>query len=633
MRDDWLFEVVFDYGEHDEAAPTTKEVRTWPVRQDPFSLFRSTFDVRTYRLCRRVLMFHHFPDELNGTTDYLVRSTDLEYKESSVASFIASITQAGYTQQPDGTYFKKALPKLEFKYTEVRVDETVHEIDPESMKNLPYGVDGAHYQWVDLDSEGLTGVLTEQADAWYYKRNLGNGTFGPVEQVTPKPSLAALSGGRQQLLDLAGEGHLDLVQYDGPMAGFYERNSDGGWERFTPFKSLPNINTKDPNLRFVDITGDGFPDILISEDTVFTWYESLAKDGFAPARRSPKSWDEEKGPKLVFSDPAQSIFLADMVGDGLSDIVRIRFSEVCYWPNLGYGRFGAKVTMGNAPVFESPDLFDPRRIHLADIDGSGNSDIIYVGHDGISLYFNQSGNFWSPPQRLSHFPRVDSLTSIAAMDLLGNGTACLVWSSPLASDARRPMRYIDLMGGQKPHLLIYTTNNMGAETEVQYKASTKFYLQDRQEGRPWVTKLPFPVHVIERAENRDLVSNTKLVSTYRYRHGYYDGVEREFRGFAHVEQRDAESVVGEFDLPPVVTKTWFHNGAFLRGEQARGLFQGSGQSGIFFRRHAGGLPAGHRTSTESHRRGNARGRARLEGQHSAPGDLCRRWLRQGSAAL
>jgi Insecticide toxin TcdB middle/C-terminal region/Insecticide toxin TcdB middle/N-terminal region len=336
---------------------------------------------------------------------------------------------------------------------------------------------------------------------------------------------------------------------------------------------VPNINTRDQNLRFVDITGDGFPDILISEDTVFTWYKSRAKEGFAPARRSRKSWDEEKGPNLVFSDPTQSIFLADMVGDGLSDIVRVRYGEVCYWPNLGYGRFGAKVTMGNAPVFESPDLFDPRRIHLADIDGSGNSDIIYVGHDGIALYFNQSGNFWSPPKRLSHFPRVDSLTSIAAMDLLGNGTASLVWSSPLASDARRPLRYIDLMGGQKPHLLVFTTNNMGAETEVQYKASTKFYLQDHQEGRPWVTKLPFPVHVIERVENRDLVSNTKLVSTYRYRHGYYDGVEREFRGFAHVEQRDAESVVGDFDLPPVVTKTWFHNGAFLEEAKLEAYFK------------------------------------------------------------
>jgi hypothetical protein len=573
LRDDWLFEVVFDYGEHDTAAPSTKEVWTWPLRQDPFSLFRSTFDIRTYRLCRRALMFHHFPDEPGGTADYLVRSTDFAYKEGSVASFIASVTQSGYTQQPDQSYLKKSLPKLEFKYTEVRVDETVHEIDAESIKNLPYGVDGNNYQWVDLDSEGLTGILSEQADAWYYKRSLGNGTFGPIERVALKPSLGALHGAHQQLLDLAGEGHLDLVQFDGPMAGFHERTPEGGWDGFTRFKSVPNINTKDPNLRFVDVTGDGHPDVLISEDVVFTWYESLAKDGFAPAFRSPKSWDEEKGPKLVFSDPAQSIFLADMAGDGLSDIVRIRYSEVCYWPNLGYGRFGAKVTMGGAPVFESPDLFDPRRIHLADIDGSGNSDIIYVSHEGISLYFNQSGNFWSPPQRLMHFPRVDSLTSIATTDLFGNGTACLVWSSPLTSNARRPMRYIDLMGGQKPHLLVSTTNNIGAETDVQYTASTKFYLQDRLAGRPWVTKLPFPVHVIGRVETRDFVSNTKLVSTYSYSHGYYDGVEREFRGFAFVEQSDAESVVSDFDLPPIVTKTWFHNGAFLEEAKLEAYFK------------------------------------------------------------
>jgi hypothetical protein len=83
--------------------------------------------------------------------------------------------------------------------------------------------------------------------------------------------------------------HLDLVQYDGPMAGFHERTPAGGWAGFTRFKSVPNINTKEPNLRFVDVTSDSHPDILISEDTVFTWYESLAKDGFAPPRRAPKS--------------------------------------------------------------------------------------------------------------------------------------------------------------------------------------------------------------------------------------------------------------------------------------------------------------------------------------------------------
>ena len=75
--------------------------------------------------------------------------------------------------------------------------------------------------------------------------------------------------------------------------------------------------------------------------------------------------------------------------------MRIRNGEVCYWPNLGYGRFGAKVTMDNAPWFDHPDQFDHKRIRLADIDGTGTTDIIYLHRDGVRLYFNQSGNSWS----------------------------------------------------------------------------------------------------------------------------------------------------------------------------------------------------------------------------------------------
>jgi hypothetical protein len=30
------------------------------------------------------------------------------------------------------------------------------------MENLPDGIDGERYRWVDLDGEGISGVLTEQ---------------------------------------------------------------------------------------------------------------------------------------------------------------------------------------------------------------------------------------------------------------------------------------------------------------------------------------------------------------------------------------------------------------------------------------------------------------------------------------
>src|SRR5262249_36934219 len=151
----------------------------------------------------------------------------------------------------------------------------------------------------------------------------------------------------------------------------------------------------------------------------------------------------------------------DMSGDGLHDLVRIRNDEIRYWPNLGYGRFGRSVTMDGAPVFDSPELFDPRRIRLADIDGSGVTDLVYLAADGVRLYFNRSGNSWSAPFRLASFPPIDNLANITVTDLLGNGTACLVWSTPLPTDVRAPLQYVDLMGNEKPHLLVSVENNLG----------------------------------------------------------------------------------------------------------------------------------------------------------------------------
>ncbi len=610
----WMFEVVFDYGNghYSEEKPNAEgrifadariEPPTgsqWPARQDPFSSYRAGFEVRTYRLCQRVLMFHHFPNELE-TPDYLVRATEFSYQQSPIASFITGVTQSGYVRQPDQAssrkpYLKKSLPPLEFEYSQVPdaaqlAQQSIREVGAESLENLPIGLDGSIYQWIDLDGEGLSGILTQQAQAWFYKRNLSPlppqgedgeeaivARFGPLERVVQQPSSADIGGGRQQFLDLAGDGQLDLVEFGGPTPGFFERSQDQGWEGFRAFVSLPDIAWDDPNLKFVDLTGDGHADILITEQEVFTWHLSLAEAGFGPTRRVHKALDETTGPRLVFADGTQSVYLADLSGDGLVDLARVRNGEVCYWPNLGYGHFGAQVTMDDAPWFDSPDLFDQRRVRLADIDGSGTTDILYLAPDGVRIYSNQSGNRWSGPQLLGQFPPTDNLSSVMAVDLLGNGTACLVWSSPLPSANGKPLRYIDLMGGQKPHLLVKTVNNLGAETQVRYAPSTKFYLADKEAGTPWITRIPFPVHVVERVETYDHISRNRFVTRYAYHHGYFDGVEREFRGFGLVEQwdteeyatlaadgllKDADNLDKASHVPPVLTKTWFHTGAYL----------------------------------------------------------------------
>src|SRR5262249_13762338 len=151
----WMFEVVFDYGDHDRDAPTPRDDEQtkadgtprfpWDFRQDPFSSYRSGFEVRTTRLCRRVLMFHHFADETVGP-NCLVWSTDFAYSAAEdpsgvshpVYTFLQSVTQTSYLRG-NGAYRSQGLPPVQFDYTQAVVQEAVREVDAASLENLPAG--------------------------------------------------------------------------------------------------------------------------------------------------------------------------------------------------------------------------------------------------------------------------------------------------------------------------------------------------------------------------------------------------------------------------------------------------------------------------------------------------------------
>jgi RHS repeat-associated protein len=600
---DCMFEVVLDYGEghySEEAADGQGRVfataaaeapadSAWPVRRDSFSSYRAGFEVRTHRLCRRLLNFHRFPDEL-GADEVLVRSTELDYVEKPTGSFVSGVVQSGFRRRDDGRYLKRSLPPLELRYSESPLEdpgyegEDVRELDAESLANLPVALD-THHDWVDLDGEGIPGLLSREDGGWYYKPNLGAGRLGPAEPLEAKPALA--EGSHLLPLDLAGDGTLDLVNLEGPAAGFSAHAEDGGFEPFRAFASAPSVAQIDTGARLVDVVGDGLADLLAADGDCLYWQRSLGKEGFGEALRLDLTQDEAEGPRVLFADREHSIFLADLSGDGLSDVVRVREGEVCYWPNLGYGRFGAKVTMDGAPTLGPPELFDPRRVRLFDSDGSGTADLLYVGADAVRVYLNLSGNSWSEPRVLRTSPAANGATSLTAVDLMGRGTACLVWSSALPGEVRSPVRYLDLCDGVKPNLLVEVRNNLGAETRIAYSPSTKFYLEDKAAGRPWATRLPFPVQVVERIDTVDRVGRNRYVSRYRYHHGYFDGERREFRGFGRVEQLDTEELAAlsgseaipdaaNVDVasysPPVLTKMWFHTGsrASLRSEYSGG---------------------------------------------------------------
>lgn len=586
---DYMFQTVFDYGillPNDSA----EKINDWDFRADAFSDYKAGFEIRTTRLCKRVLLFHVFeelalkPDKSDKKT--LVKSLNFEYDTDSEQdfTFLKKITSCGYIKKANESYSAKKLPPMEFSYQQHEWNKDVKTISTENLVHAPIGLDEQQYQFTDLYNEGLSGILTEQATGWYYKHNLGQGKFEQAKLVSPKPSYSGL-GNKLQLADLDADGGKQLVSLSGESKGYFELDDDNEWQTFQTFNQLPNIDFSDPNTRMLDLNGDGLPDVVISEEAAFSWYASEGKSGYAARQQSLKSFDEEEGPQLVFADAKQTIFLADMSGDGMTDILRIRNGEMCYWPNMGYGKFGTKVAIDNAPVFDHPDNFNPSYLRLADIDGSGTSDIIYLGKNKFSCWKNLSGNrFSSVPFEIESFPEIHSQSKITVTDLLGNGIACIVWSSPLEKDAGQSLKYIDLMNSKKPHIMVSYKNNLGKEVSLEYTPSTTFYLEDKRHGKPWVTKLHFPVHCVSKTTTEDKISGYKYVSEYKYHHGYYDHPEREFRGFGMVEQIDAQSyehwkkenpaTIIEEDLhqEPVVSKTWNHTGAFLRKNEILSQF-------------------------------------------------------------
>ncbi|KAL7931662.1 hypothetical protein V8C35DRAFT_309180 [Trichoderma chlorosporum] len=564
----WMFEVVFDYGDHPGESPTTKEAPSgWALRPDPFSSYNSGFEIRTYRRCQRVLMIHHF-QELK-MQDCLVAATEFNYDldSKSGASVLRSCTPCGYQWDKSGTNLScLRLPAVEFEYWTA---PDINDLRVEELELNLAGLTTPMVQWVDLNGDGAPGILAHGPGVgWYYHQNDSHDTpgFTGPRLVSPIPNLTDTDDWSFE--DMSGDGHLDIVLASSKkqINGFYEHKNGEEWVDFVPFNSFPSIDiTTDPTVHKVDLSGDGHADLLqlqYQNDNEFIWYPSLGREGYGAACRTG-------GAPGLLSGESNLTVLCDMVGDGLSDIVSISNTSVRYWPNMGHGRFGHQVIMGNAPLLADGVSFSPQRIRMADITGTGTTDLVYLPPEGgAHIYYNQSGNFWSSVHVLGSFPVLDRLCAVDVLDIGARGTQCLCWTSDMLSGGpgSTTVRFLDLMGGNKPGLLKKCSNGIGGQTEMAYRSSTQYHMDDQRAGKNWKRRLPFPIHCVERVVTRDLIAQTTYNMRYVYHNGYYDPAERHFRGFQMVEQWDAEDLAAskgskkKFQRPPVHTKTWYYLG-------------------------------------------------------------------------
>ncbi|UWF52171.1 toxin [Pseudomonas sp. N3-W] len=573
-KEQWHFHLVFDYGERStelETTPTFDEPQPpiWPERSDPFWNYSYGFELGTRRLCRQVLMFHHFPKEL-GDTRVLVQRLLLEHRESPLGY---NHLTAAHIQAYDSLGQVENRPPMEFSYNACELDP----LHPgwTRFPDMPGLNDGQGYQLVDLYGEGMPGVLCRYDNAWYYREPLRAETgvdevrYSDWKRLDNIPVADHSKPVRQTLTDLTGDGKLDWVVAMPGMCGFFTLDPDRSWSNFIPFDAFPS-EFFHPKAHMADLVGDGLSDMALIGTRSVRLYANRREAGFADGIDVPhldKTAEEDDDDLPPLSDtPTELVAFADVLGSGQAHLVRIRHNEVKCWPNLGRGRFGKGFVLCALP-FEY-DEFNASQVLLADLDGSGAADLIYLEPDRLRVFMNHAGNGYELISVNLSWPdgvRYDQLCQVSTADLQGLGCSSLIVTVPHMEP--RHWRY-DFVKA-KPYLVNGTCNNMGASSSVTYRSSSQEWLDEKQEQiedgvETPVSHLPFAMHLVSQQTQIDEITGNRLTQGFRYRGGYYDRIEREFRGFRLLEQTDTEATPAERAsagfTAPILSKTWFHTG-------------------------------------------------------------------------
>jgi RHS repeat-associated protein len=585
----FAFSAVIDYGTFNPENPG--DIPTgFVARPDAFSSFVSGFEIRISRLVHHVLLYHQFAGQYDGVP-FLVKSMNLRYGGTSGdaggtgnlsgLSFLRAASVTGFLIQDDGSYQLKTIPPLELSFTDFFPKPRPYDqLRVAGAENIP-GYVGEDYQLIDLNNDGLPGFLYSTATTSFYYEPVGEGAYRRPAILEGFPSARDLTTGVNIITSLSGNGVKDLVVENPGSSGYYKNTGAGQWNGFEVFSNQATESAAQ-GRQWVDLTGNGLADLVFFEPDTLKLYPGLGIEGFDTATRVPFPHDF---PATTGNNEEVLQMFANMLGDGVEHYVRISNGRVECWPSTGYGHFGAMRLLHQAPFIDNG--MDVRRLKLADIDGSGTADIIYVAHDHIKIWINQSGNQFSAPLSIPLPVGYDQISQVNFADINGTGTSCIVVT---VSEPEVRHYYYDFCDGKKPYLLETSKNNLGTLARYTYSSSVKQYLRDKRNGRYWPTKLFFPVHIVDTIELMDEPSSTFHIEHYAYHDGYYDADERVFRGFGFVETWNTDhyeayaaaannagfpvnTINEELHSAPVYTKSWYHNGAYAGAWRTSAFYQ------------------------------------------------------------
>jgi surface protein len=275
----------------------------------------------------------------------------------------------------------------------------------------------------DIDGDGDMDIISASYNDHtidWYKNNNGDGSSWTAANIAP--SSGSSKADRPESVfaaDIDGDGDMDVVsasRNDNTIAWYENNNGDGSsW-------TATNIVTNKNNAHSVfaaDIDGDGDMDIVSASagDDTIAWYENNGdpNPSFTAANISTSA------------DNVQSVFAADMDGDGDMDIVSPdsntpnNESVVWYENNNGDGSSWTATDIARGLVGDVTAVFG------ADMDGDGHMDILAAANPPHRVLFLKNNGAADPSWTLTEIALGGigqipyGLKTIFAADMDGDG--------------------------------------------------------------------------------------------------------------------------------------------------------------------------------------------------------------------
>ncbi|MCA9606753.1 MAG: hypothetical protein KC619_14205, partial [Myxococcales bacterium] len=351
------------------------------------------------------------------------------------------------------------LPPMTFRYSEMGNGHPTStpvpgfggvslDVQPVAV-SPPHSVDEARSDLFDVNSDGLPDlIVTDPAryttpdgspavgvffNGFTGARATPAGAAATFSDAVPMPMDASLSSvlNLNNLnvvpMDIDGDGRSDLLHM--PRFRTYgwwaptRRGADAvspadqEWEWTYAEIDLPADDT-DPridlgrdgtHLRVLDVNNDHLIDVVRTTGTVMQTWLNLGWIPGGDGRFGSYEWTGteyelstqpvescllQEGLPVDFEDP--EVRIADMNGDGLQDLVKIRRGRVIYWPGRGDGVFGVGsrtcargeganryVEMASPPPELNPDLDG---VYLTDVDMDGATDVVQVRFRDVDVW-------------------------------------------------------------------------------------------------------------------------------------------------------------------------------------------------------------------------------------------------------